>query len=168
MTTLLLNKILEFGHKLGWVLTFWSLSFEKKSQKKKAPGTRSKPGWDWYVTYHRQLQEIFEVPHEWKARQIQTRRAVKAESERLGFGLLTSSEVSMRNGTLAAVTGEAEVPKMRTLKQVKAENSAEDESVLKELSTDGVAVGDQTLLCEMNRRFIRGHYAEDINLPKAR
>ena len=95
-------------------------------------------------------------------------QSVKAESERLGFGLLTSSEVSMRNGTIAAVSGEAEVPKMRTLKQVRAENSAEDESLLKQLSTDGVAVGDQTLVCEMNRRFIRGHYAQDVNLPKAR
>ena len=55
---------------------------------------------------------------------------------------------------------------LRTVKQVREKNMAEDEALLKELTAEGV--DDATLVCETNRRFIRGHYANDVNLPKAR
>ena len=87
---------------------------------------------------------------------------IKSRSEELGFGLLSSSEVSMRQGTMS----DKDVV-IRTVKQVREMKGAEeDKALLKELAADGAE--DDTLVCEVNRRFVRGHYANDTNLPKAR
>jgi len=104
---------------------------------------------------------------------LEKRKAwIKAECERLGFGLLpTSCEVSMRQGTLAPSKGAVADTRARTFREIKATNLPEDEMLLKELSGTGEAdssVPEDTIVVEMNRRFIRGHYANDTQIPKAR
>ena len=60
----------------------------------------------------------------------------------------------------------------RTFREIKATNLPEDEMLLKELSGTGgeadSSVPEDTVVVEMNRRFIRGHYANDTQIPKAR
>ena len=54
---------------------------------------------------------------------------------------------------------------VRTVRQVRETKSGDDEALLREL---GPEEADDTLVCEVNRRFIRGHYANDTDIPKAR